>query len=39
MRILVAMEVHEEHVRWIEEAAQGHELIYWTIKRQVSASE
>ena len=29
MRILVAMEVHEEHVRWIEEAAQGHEVVYW----------
>ena len=38
MRILVAMEVHEEHVRWIEEAAQGHEVVYWPVKGLVSAS-
>ena len=38
MRILVAMEVHEEHKRWIEEAAQGHEVVYWPVKGLVSAS-
>lgn len=38
MRILVAMEVHEEHVRWIEEAAQGHEVVYCPVKGLVSAS-
>lgn len=38
MRILVAMEVNEEHKRWLEASAEGHELVYWPMKGLVHAS-
>lgn len=38
MKILVAMEVNEEHKRWIEDAAQGNDVVYWPVTGLVSAS-
>lgn len=38
MKIIVAMEVNDMHKQWIEDAAQGHDIVYWPVTGLVSAS-
>ncbi len=37
MRILVAMQVNDEHKLWLEDAAEGNEVVYWPVEGLVHA--